>query len=238
MSPQGPRGSRTEAAASYRAPPSIPDPVRTLLLVCLVLPTVAYGQGERALDTLRAADYDAVVAQLRAGKTDVDYQRGRLAVALTPGYNPYAVEAKQQERRLTDHLFEHDDPAAALAVADSLFADDYLNLVAHHRAGLAHERLGDADQAAFHAAVFQGLLDSILRTATGTEDDPFVVNRVTEEYVVIGVLGLEMLGQTLVGCAETRCDAMDLRDPRDNGEVTLYFDISIPYGHMRRQMNR
>ena len=29
-----------------------------------------------------------------------------------------------------------------------------------------------------------------------------------------------------------------LRDPRDNGDVTLYFDISIPYGHMRRQMER
>ena len=185
-----------------------------------------------------AADYHDAVARLQAGDTDVDCRAARLAYALTDGYEPYAVEPKKQERRLHEHLNERQDPRAALLVADSLLAGNYVNLDAHYGASLAHDQLGHADRAAFHIAVFRNLLDSIVETASGSADDPFVVNRVDEEYVVIAVLGFEHRGQSLVDCGASKCDLMTVRDPRDGAELELYFDVSIPYGHMRRQLRR
>lgn len=207
-----------------------------LALLLLLLPAAAAAQGERALDSLRAADYHAVVAQLRAGETDVDYLRGRLAFAATPGYEPYDPAPRDQQVRLETHL-AGGDPAAAALVADSLLAGHYLDLAGHVGAAVAHEALGDSARAAFHFAVFEGLVDSILDTASGRADDPFVVNRVDEEYIVAAVLGLRVVGQGLVECGGAPCDELTLEDA-GAGEVTLYFDVSLPYGHMRRQLGR
>ena len=211
-------------------------PMRTVLLLLVLWPSAVVAQGELALDSLDATDYEDAVRRLHAVDLDVDFQTMRFAFALTDAYDPYDTEPRQQRQRLNEHLYQHDAPEAALLVADSLLAVNYVDMDAHYGAGVAHDRLGHADEAAFHFEVFEGLLDSLLRTATGTEDDPFVVVRVDEEYILIAVLRLELRGQSLVDCANTQCDRMELHDPSDGGDVDLFFDVSLPFGHMRRTM--
>lgn len=210
--------------------------MRLLIAALSLLTGSASAQGDLALDSLRAEDYHTAAESLRSGDLEgVDFRAARYAFALTDGYSPYAVDAKRRSRRVRDHL-DAGDPAAAVVSVDSTLAENYVDLDAHYWALVAHDQLGDADRAAHHAAVFDGLIGSILDSDQGTEEDPFVVVNVTEEYVVLGILGLQQTGQTLVGCGDVRCDVQSVVDPEDGAELDLYFDISIPFGHMQRQL--
>ena len=211
--------------------------MRLVLIASVLFAGVAHAQGALALDSLHASDYEEAAARLRAGDTDVDYQKARFAFALTDGYSPYDVEPRKRSRRVRDFL-NAGDPAAAVLAIDSTLAVDYVDLDAHFWASTAHDRLGAADRSAHHAAVFGGLLRSILDSNRGTEADPYVVLTVAEEYVVVGVLGLAQRGQGLAPCGLAQCDLLSLVDPASGVERELYFDVSIPYGHMQRQLDR
>lgn len=209
-----------------------------LYLSVMLATSPASAQAERMLDSLDASIHAELTERVRAGDTDVDYRLWRVSSAVTPGYNPYDIEKRDRNRRMFDLLFQKQDPAAALLVADSSLAASYVSIDAHYGAGVAHDMLGNADDSAFHFAVFEGLVDSILRTAEGTSADPFIVVDVDEEYTLTGILGLQTKGQSLVDCDNgAPCDLLELHDPDDGADLTFYFDISIPFGHMRRTLD-
>ena len=208
-----------------------------LLLACLLSPGLASAQAVQRLSDLDATVYPTLLDRLRAGDSDVDFQQMRLAFTLTPEYAPYDIEPKKQKQRMFDLLFEHQNPEAALLVADSVLAVRYVDLDAQYGAGVAHDMLGHSDQAAVHFALFEGLMDSILRTAEGTREDPFLVIATDEEYTLIGVLGLQNQRQSLVSCNEVPCDQLELHDPDDGATLTFYFDVSIPFAQMRRDLH-
>ncbi len=208
------------------------------LLACLLAPTLASAQANQRLDSLDASVYAMLLDRVRAGEPDVDYQRMRLAYALTPDYAPYDIDPKKQKHRMFDLLFQLQNPEAALLVADSVLAARYVDPDGQYGAGVAHDMLGHADQAALHFALFEGLVDSILRTAEGTQEDPFIVIATDEAYTLIGVLGLENRSQSLMSCNGAPCDLLELHDPSDGADLKFYFDVSIPFGHMRRQLGQ
>jgi len=208
------------------------------LLACVLGSPLASAQAILQLDALDASVYPAMLESVRAGDMDVDFQQMRLAYTLTPEYAPYDIEPKKQKRRMFDLLFEHQTPDAALLVADSVLAARYVDLDAQYGAGVAHDMLGNAEQAAVHFALFEGLMDSILRTAEGTQEDPFIVIATDEEYTLIGVLGLDNKSQSLMSCNDVPCDLLELHDPNDGATLSFYFDVSIPFGQMRRQLGQ
>ncbi|GAB5534939.1 MAG: hypothetical protein Rubg2KO_11880 [Rubricoccaceae bacterium] len=206
------------------------------LLAFLIGSPMASAQAILKLDSLDATVYPELLDRVRAGDMDVDYQRMRLAYTLTDAYAPYDIDPKKQKQRMFDLLFQKQTPEAALLVADSVLAGRYVDLDAQYGAGVAHDMLGNADQAAFHFALFEGLMDSILRTAEGTQDDPFIVIATDEEYTLIGVLGLENKGQSLMTCNGVPCDLLELHDSTDGADMRFFFDVSIPFGQMRRDL--
>lgn len=208
------------------------------LFACLLGAQTASAQAILKLDSLDATIYPELLERVRAGDTDVDYQRMRLAYTLTDAYEPYDIDPKKQKRRMFDLLFQQQDPDAALLVADSVLAARYVDLDAQYGAGVAHDMLGNADQAVVHFTLFEGLMDSILRTAEGTQEDPFIVIATDEEYTLIGVLGLENKSQSLMSCNEAPCDLLELHDPNDGADMRFFFDVSIPFSHMRRSLGQ
>ncbi|MEO0557213.1 MAG: DUF4919 domain-containing protein, partial [Bacteroidota bacterium] len=211
-----------------------------LALVYLILASsmgvrAASAQADQLLDSLDASTYAELTERVRTGETEIDYRLWRLSFAASPGYNPYDVDAKQRTARMFDALFQQETPSAALLIADSSLAANYVHIDAHYGAGVAHDMLGNAEASTFHFDVFEGLMDSILRTAEGTSADPFIVINVDEEYTLTGLLGLQRRGQSLVDCdSGARCDRLELYDPNDGADLTFYFDVSIPFGAMRR----
>lgn len=180
--------------------------------------------------------YDAIVAQLKRGDTDVNYAVFRLAYAASDGYDPYGTGAQNRSRRMLVAFVDPEASAAALAIADSVLADNYTDINAHIVTSVLVGRQQDSARSAYHTAVARGLVGSIIDGGAGrSPESPMHVISVDEEYAVLRVLGFEGSDQAAVDCGEARCDRLEARDI-DTGEThTLYFDVTIPTQHLQRR---
>jgi hypothetical protein len=101
---------------------------------------------------------------------------------------------------------------------------------------MAAAGLADSARGRFHRAMALGLLGAIGATGEGTEQSPWVVLSVDEEYAVLQSQGLERQMQRTSTCgAQVRCDVLTVVG-RDGAPATLYFDISLPMGWLARAM--
>jgi hypothetical protein len=205
--------------------------MRALALAFVLLAPLAHAQGADS-------SYAAMVAQLRAGDTSVDFGEMRMTYAETDAYSPYAVEPKERLGRLFQAFFDDEDLELALAIADSTLSDLYIDIDAHMIAGIAHERLGNEAEATFHFTVANGLAGSILASGEGlTPESPYVVISTAEEYAMLRLSGLQSRGQALTTCGRAACDQLTVEDPETGETFEVYFDVSRPMGWMSRELN-
>ena len=85
-----------------------------------------------------------------------------------------------------------------------------------------------------HRHLYQGFLASIMASGSGLSvDSPVKVISVSEEYAVLRALDAKLITQSLIRSKSgIRCDKMDCKI--GGKAVTLYFDVSIPMGHMNK----
>lgn len=122
----------------------------------------------------------------------------------------------------------------ALKAADSVLAIEYLDIRTHVLRAYAAEQLGDTVSAAWDRLVAAYLVRSITRSGKGTEDSPYVVISVAEEYAVLGMTGYQRGMQSVGTCGRRDCDVLEATR-RDTGQGrTFYFDITIPKGFLDR----
>jgi hypothetical protein len=160
------------------------------------------------------ASYDALVDQLKAGNTAIDYQALRFARSELPGYNPYDALADPDKGDLVRAMGANDADRVA-AIANDIIARDYTDIDAHAALSTVLQRRGENEQAAFELAVANGLLQSIEQSGDGmTPETAFVV----------------------IGIAEERgpVDALDVVDPTNNESSTVYFNVSRLFAAMSR----
>ena len=180
--------------------------------------------------------YLAALRPVMRGDTAVDLTMLRRLYARTSFYAPYDVTRDQQRQRMWAAL-NTAGPRAAVPVADSVLAANYLDLDAHLASGVAARERGDSAAAELHFALVRGLLRSIESTGDGrTRERPLFVLSPAEEYSYLAARGLRRTGmQGLSDCAGRECDAMTVAE-RDGGEsFQLYFDVSLATGHLRRR---
>jgi len=174
--------------------------------------------------------YESLLAEVRAGNTDIDFGALRMAFTRTDAYDPYGSVAVKLRKKSMYQDMENEAYADARAGADTVLAQQFVDIDAHLIAMVAARKLDDSVGYAFHRAVALGLLSSIEASGRGLDpDSPFVIISVNEEYALMRMRGLEFTEQSLVQCASGFCDKMTAND--EEGNVgTLYFDISIPMG--------
>jgi hypothetical protein len=194
--------------------------VRLLIgLVCLlVLPLVSGAKNP--------SEYAKLLADLKAGNTNIDYARLRMSYVDSPERKK-AKDTTAEEKAMSQAL-QSKDFAGALKDAGSVLDQQYVNMDAHFVAFVAERELGDAAKADFHRTVFRGLIDSIRNSGDGkSPEKAWVVISVHEEYVVLRALGLRPSGQSLVGQNGHMYDVMKAKD-EDGNEETFYFNTDIP----------
>ena len=180
------------------------------------------------------ASYDALVAQLKAGNTAIDYQALRFARAELPGYNPYDALADPDKGDLVRAMGANDADRVA-AIANDIIARDYTDIDAHAALSTVLERRGERDEAAFELAVANGLLQSIEQSGDGmTPETAFVVIGIAEEYSLLGAKGLQVAKQSLLQTERGPVDALDVVDPTNNERSTVYFNVSRLFAAMSR----
>jgi hypothetical protein len=114
--------------------------------------------GVLLVDAAEQASYDALVAQLKAGNTAIDYQALRFARAELPGYNPYDALADPAKGDLIRAMAANDADRVEM-IATDIIARDYTDIDAHAALSTVLERRGERDEAAFELAVANGLLN-------------------------------------------------------------------------------
>jgi hypothetical protein len=190
--------------------------------------------GVLLVDAAEPASYDALVAELKAGNTAIDYQALRFARSEVAGYNPYDALADPAKGDLVRAMAANDADRVEM-IATEIIARDYTDIDAHAALATVFERRGQGEQAAFELAVANGLLDSIEQSGDGmTPETAFVVIGVAEEYSLLGALGLQVAKQSLLQTERGPVDALDVVNPANNERRTVYFNISRLFAAMSR----
>ena len=175
------------------------------------------------------SEYAALLKSLKAGNTSIDYTRLRISYMDSPEYKG-AKDTSDAEHAMQAALDAKDYPTA-LKKAGEVLASEYVNIDAHFVAYIANKQMGAADKAAFHHAVFAGLVGSILNSGDGlSAKTAWVVITVDEEYAVFRVLGMRPGSQSVLNSDGHNYDLMKVTD--ENGaEHTFYFNVDIPFKH-------
>lgn len=180
------------------------------------------------------ASYDALVAELKAGKTAIDYQALRFARSELPGYNPYDALSDPDKGDLIRAMSGNDADRVA-AIANDIIARDYTDIDAHAALSTVLQRRGERDEAAFELAVANGLLRSIEQSGDGmTPETAFIVVGIAEEYSFLGARGVQVAKQSLIQSERGPIDALEVVNPANNQRSTVYFNISRLFEAMAR----
>jgi Domain of unknown function (DUF4919) len=188
--------------------------------VALVLAGLALLSGNA-----RAAEpsYDDYVAQVKAGKVDIDYAAFRLAYAASPKYAPYG--ALQILANTMTKAYSAGDCGAAMTHAQEMFEANFVQIDAHLVAAQCHEKAGKEEDAQRELTIFRGLMISVLTSGDGTSPETaFVVIAIDEEYKTMEALSLTPGMQSLVSIGASSFDRFNAKK-RSGEPVTVYFNV-------------
>lgn len=212
---------------------------RRLIVVALLLllpPSGAWSAATAVSPQDPAARYQEMIAQVRKGNLDVDFQELRYAYAESPGYRPYGGPAEALVGEMF-RAYKAQDFDAAIAAAKKVLVIDYLDIDAQIVCDLSYRMLSNSIAAEPCHAMASRLLQSIFASGDGNSTvTAYQVIAVREEYSVLNAMGLTPGGQRLVTEGEHRFDAFDITD-RDTGKRrTIWFNVDRPMNWLDRSL--
>ena len=181
------------------------------------------------------ASYDALVAELKAGNTAIDYQALRFARAELPGYNPYDALSDPDKGDLIRAMSGNDADRVA-AIASDIIARDYTDIDAHAALSAVLQRRGEREQAAFELAVANGLLRSI-RTVGRRHDarrPPLSWSASPRSTASSARAACRWRSSRSFRRTRGPVDALEVVNPANNERSTVYFNISRLFDAMSR----
>lgn len=174
----------------------------------------------------RAAEpsYDDYVAEVKAGKLDIDYTAFRMAYVASSKYEPYGAT-----RLLVIQMkkaFTAGDCPAAMAHAKEIFEVNLVQIDAHFVTAVCQRKAGNEEEARREHAMLMGLIKSVLGSGDGkSPETAFVVIAIEEEYSVLATFSLTLVSQALVNLGASAFDRMEVKKRDSDETVTLYFNV-------------
>ena len=208
--------------------PTITPPTSTATFIPTVSPTSTqnWSATSTAIAYQTDAEFENLVARVKAQESDIDFTELRMAFARTSQYDPYGL----QYRQLRDEMVATSDAGNfedSLELANKYLEINYIFPEAHIVAIRAYDALDNPEKADFHRYVLNGLIESILASGDGTTpQSAYKIVLVEEEYLVLEVKGIKdpVNREEFV----EGCDAFDGIDPSSGQLVTIYFNPRIP----------
>jgi hypothetical protein len=156
-----------------------------------------------------------------------------LGYAKTANYSPYSNVSgdlyKSNKEGNYDNTLEQ---GQALLKKNPVSASLYRELM------YAHRRKGENEIADLYQRRAQRLYEAMIFTGDGTCEKPYITLTTTEEYGLIGYLGLYSAGmQSLVTCNGSRTDQLSIED-RDGKKDELHFDVSLLFKKMSESFKK
>jgi hypothetical protein len=180
--------------------------------------------------------YDDYVAQVKAGKIEIDYTAFRLAYAASSKYAPYGtIEIVSKLKK----AYDAGDCASAMAHARDVFEVNFVHMEARKIAAVCLKQAGHEEEARRDYAMFLGLFSSVLKSGDGkSPETAFVVVAVDEEYSVLETASLTPVKQARVNHGGSAFDRFEVKSPDSDQTVTLYFNIDRPHAQLARTLQK
>lgn len=168
--------------------------------------------------------YDAMVAKIRGGDLNVDFQALRFAFADATTGEARTADPKAHLAMLK--LLNEKNFKEAIKIADSIHKVNFVDMNSHIVAAMAYGELKDAKKSKFHESVYLGLVNSILKDADGASTKTaYHVISVAEEYVLLNALELKRGTQETENADGSIFHVLTAADKATNESVKLYFNI-------------
>ncbi len=170
---------------------------------------------------------------LKKNPSEINYFELRMAYTKTDYYNPYGGDNVINE---LSNLFDEGKFKEIIQKVPGLLMPNFVNIDFHMIVFSAAEQLKDNNLLSFHGFVANKLIDSILNSGDGkTPESAYVVINTSEEYTLLGVLGLKMKAQSLLKIEEKNYDLLEAVDGEGN-EIKIYFNIDLPFKWLGSKM--
>lgn len=166
--------------------------------------------------------YDSLLEKARRGDPGLDFTALRMASAAR------LADSRAADPELRKKMFEalHKDQwAAVIETGNQVLAQNYLDVDAHMFVAFAYEKTHEAEKAALHRTMGNGLMKSILASGDGRSfKTAFVVISVEEEYSVLKHYRLHSDKQDLVTGEGHSYDVLTAEND-EHEKATVYFNI-------------
>jgi uncharacterized protein DUF4919 len=180
--------------------------------------------------------YDDYVAQVKAGKIEMDYTAFRLAYAASSKYAPYGtIEIVSKLKK----AYDAGDCPSAMAHAKEVFEVNFVHMEAHKIAAFCLKKAGNDEEARREYAMFLGLFSSVLKTGDGkSPETAFIVIAVDEEHIVLETAALTPVKQARVNHGGSVFDRFEVKLPDSDQTVTLFFNVDRPQAQLARTLQK
>lgn len=217
---------------TFTATPSV---TTTVIPTAIPTSTQNWSATSTAVAHQADAEFENLVARVKAQEPDIDFTELRMAFARTSQYDPYGLQYSKLRGEMVTAL-DTGDFEYALELANEFLSINYIFPEAHIVAIHSYDALNKPEEADFHRYVLNGLIESILASGDGvTPQSAYKIVLIEEEYLILEVRGIK----DTINREEfvEGCDAFDGIDPTSGQVVTIYFDPSIPIQSFRDSLS-
>jgi len=218
---------------------STQTPMAPATLVSVPISTAAPTSTPEADKTSQLAPdlaYPLLLEQAKRSDPNLDFTDLRWTFAQTAGYDPYSNTESELINSMYDAYYNN-DLELAVNLADQILEDNYLLPDPHFILLQAYEKLGDQQSVDFHNYFLRGLITSISKLGNGRSlETAFVIIQFEEEYFLLDILGIQNGQQSFQEINGIPYDIFEGVDESTNENITIYFDISIPYQWLNKSM--
>jgi hypothetical protein len=202
--------------------------------------SVLFAQSPEGRRTLPAASpdasYEEIVQRIHAGNLAVNFARLRTSFAESVSYDPDDAELRGYFGSMLDAVNES-DWHAVVREASSFLKKCEASPFPHYFASQAYGFLGQEEPAAFHSAMADGLILSILSSKGGrSKKDAIEVLFILEEYEFLRLWGVQFERQELVRSRRRTFDVMHVSEIPGSGKVVMYFDVTRMLASRERRL--
>ena len=160
----------------------------------------------------------------------VDYKYLYYGQAALPGYRPYGKDPRKQELLTALQLNDH---KKALTLGKAILADKPFEINTIFGMVAAYSQMKNDKEARLWDFKFRRLVDTIFDSGNGrTKETAYVVTDSGDEFIVTGILGLDVAKQTVV---DNKYDLLEIVYPNELNIKQIYFNIEKPLGAITKK---
>lgn len=201
--------------------------ISSFIIILLVALLSSAQEPQQTPKPTEKSKYDLLLEKAKQKDPSLNFTELRIAFYESPNYHPLTpmMTYRPLNAALAQKNYEE-----ALKIAESVFEKNFVEVNAHIVAQIAYQETGNAEKAALHKFMADGLLNSIKSSGDGkTPKTAYEVISINEEYGVVRSRGLRPIKQALVQDKGHSYDALTVTDPQTNQESTIYFNVDKPF---------